>query len=547
MIPEGFVRINTIIEEILEEKNLEFKDLEKIGEFKALMKKRRVDKLIDFKHIEDIEFLEMLEAYAYKEEIELKRLKEEEELKLSLLINKDSKRLQHIHKNRGKSFKTKVKQIELEQMKYHLNAIYKELSDNNRIFVTYKNIHDPLVMHSWSFMLKDLNEDLVKRLLVLGRNHDVYFTQNSFYGIKRLSSQCSGSNCFILDLDYYNEPELSQKTPEEMQEHLISVGAFEKIEPSYIISSGRGLSLVFLTDRLLVQNSNILFLRRQIVDNILKHFKPYGADFSGSDLARVNRVPGIINTKSGNKAYILDFDPTKNPKRYTLSELMDKLVPKKEKKEKVQAIKPIKAREDKKRLSPGLKVVFTKRTLGYQRAMDLQRIALKRRVISEGYRNVFYHLYALFLAQSGKNIEAIEQVLTYHNNNQKNSLSTSEISNITHQAYKNKGKYNYGNDRIIELLEIDKEDMKDLKTIISQKEKNRRKNEKRYIDRRNKEGLTKRQQAYEDRLLTINNLLKLDTSKKEIAKILDISIKTVERFIKEIDNRKLNEYISFVK
>ena len=78
-----------------------------------------------------------------------------------------------------------------------------------------------------------------------------------------------------------------------------------------------------------------------------------------------------------------------------------------------------------------------------------------------------------------------------------------------------------------------------MKTIIGLDEKYDRKNEKRRADRRNEEGLTKRE---EDKIKTIESIKKLyDQGYKqiEIVKALGLSKGRVSQVVKEIKSKKV--------
>ncbi len=110
-------------------------------------------------------------------------------------------------------------------------------------------------------------------------------------------------------------------------------------------------------------------------------------------------------------------------------------------------------------------------------------------------------------------------------------LTDREVERDTRSAekYYAEKKYKYSNDRLIEMLEITDNEQKELKTIISTKEKYRRKNEKRTP--RNENGLTKKQQELEDLKESIIKYKNKKYKNKEIARELNLPIKTLERYI----------------
>ena len=90
-------------------------------------------------------------------------------------------------------------------------------------------------------------------------------------------------------------------------------------------------------------------------------------------------------------------------------------------------------------------------------------------------------------------------------------------------------KYKYSNAKLIELLDITEEEQKQLKTIISTKEKYRRNNLRRYRERRDKEGKTEKEIEIEKRKESVRELKQKKYTNKEIAEMLGITERTVKR------------------
>ena len=95
---------------------------------------------------------------------------------------------------------------------------------------------------------------------------------------------------------------------------------------------------------------------------------------------------------------------------------------------------------------------------------------------------------------------------------------------------KDKGGYWYKNETLIERLNITTEEQRHMKTIIGLDEKYRRNNERRRDERRNENGLTKREQDKQDRIQEIKYLKEEGLSQSKVAKELNIGIATVKRY-----------------
>ncbi|MCD3218198.1 DNA-binding response regulator, partial [Clostridium botulinum C] len=128
----------------------------------------------------------------------------------------------------------------------------------------------------------------------------------------------------------------------------------------------------------------------------------------------------------------------------------------------------------------------------------------------------------------------------YNEFNYKKKKDRTKEEEETFKSLKNRRKqykllgYNYTNKTLIDILCITEEEMKHFKTIISEKEVKRRTNirtnEHHKIARRNKNGLTKRQQEKADKIKAVKELKDKGLMQKEIAKVLKISIATIKRY-----------------
>ena len=98
---------------------------------------------------------------------------------------------------------------------------------------------------------------------------------------------------------------------------------------------------------------------------------------------------------------------------------------------------------------------------------------------------------------------------------------------------KDKDGYWYKNETLIERLEITEQEQRELKTIIGTRVKYDRKNEKRNKARRNKNGLTNKQQEIVDLKAEILKLREEGLSLRAIAKQLNKSLGSIQNILKK--------------
>lgn len=238
---------------------------------------------------------------------------------------------------------------------------------------------------------------------------------------------------------------------------------------------------------------------------------------------------------------------------YTLREIQEEYLPK---------LTPYVKNQNHKKRGRKTKVekLYTLYNLHYNRLLDLVKLAELRdgycrdangQLIDEGQREFMCFLYRYWSnCFTGDKEQALINTLEF-NSKFKKPLMEREVETVTASADKAydewllndfaldkflKGEksstfygYNYKNATLIELLNITKEEMMGLNTIIDAEEKRRRDKENKKASRRNGDGETKREMLKEKRKNEINDLKKEGLSYRKIAKELDISLSTVYR------------------
>ena len=124
--------------------------------------------------------------------------------------------------------------------------------------------------------------------------NDVYLSLNRFYGSRKRLAKLSA---LYSDLDYYNVSELAHMPPEGI--FTLALESLEQAKiphPSLAMSTGRGLALVWRHEP---EPGNVLSKWTLCQQHIFEALKPLGADSKAMDAARVFRLAGTYNSKSG--------------------------------------------------------------------------------------------------------------------------------------------------------------------------------------------------------------------------------------------------------
>lgn len=383
-----------------------------------------------------------------------------------------------------------------------------KLHSNSKGWIT-RSVIDEKGYSQWHYKYAEL-----KDLDMSGEN--IYITPNTFYKTCRRIENIKELNCIFIDLDYY-------KTEFNKEQILINLedNYFNKSVPipNYVIDSGRGIYLMWLINSV---PSMALPLWKAIEDYLYNQLKEFGADRQALDATRILRVPGSINSKSKTVVSILD----EYNYIYDLREIQNNYLPE---------LKPY---EKKKGRPKKVNFIFRERSLYHARLQDIIKLCELREYDLKGHRELILFLYRYYLCSFTEDTEKALQDTLELNNMFKQHLNKREVVRATRSAekcYLDKNKqYKYKNETLIELLEITEEEQKYMKTIISKNEYKRRNNEynkKKYYNKLKLEGkLTKKEEL---NLLRkkIKSLKEKGFKNKEIALMLHLAIKTLERHI----------------
>lgn len=352
--------------------------------------------------------------------------------------------------------------------------------------------------------------------MVAFANHlgmSMYMSVADYKWVKRTTDYLFGVSSIILDLDTYNTIH-EYDTDEEMFKEMMPV--FDRIgmEPNMYINSGHGRYLVFSFNNVNLSIPEMQKLYKETVKKLFFHFKEFGADNKCSDITRIFRVPGNINPKTGNTAYMIECFGH----RTTISKLADavgickgKSVSEKKKKNKNRTFhmyyKPIGNSR------------YTK--VNEQRDEDFHTLLELRKYDMEGHRNILFHLMAVNCFYLGMDEQTVKNYL-----DEVNGMLFSPYDGLdaviryakrNYETYEDdyEGAIKYKNRTIVDLLDITEEEQKHMKQLISQKEADKR------IEESAKKKVEKQKEKKRQTIKELNQQLEKTLLELRYCKLLD--------------------------
>ncbi|AOR25011.1 replication protein [Clostridium taeniosporum] len=390
----------------------------------------------------------------------------------------------------------------------------------------------------YHYKVDDLTYNIGKAISL---NANIYMTPNSFFIPKRKIENIRKLNALYIDIDYYNIENLKTYDHEKVLVILENdYFGHDVPEPSFAVFTGQGLAVYWLIEPVPIK---VLPLWNAIQKHFLGKLKNMGADSKSIDSARIMRLAGSINHKTGERALLYMYDENLI---YTLKDIQENYLPK---------LTPYVKNPAYKGRGRKAKIVnfYTLYSLHYARLNDILKLLEIRDgycrnndgiLIETGQREFMCFLYRYWNCCYSNDIkQALENTLEF-NQGFKKPLDSKEVEKITIQAEKayeewildspsgvyKRGGYNYKNETLIEKLNITEDEMKLMTTIIGSSEKLRRKNNKRKIDRRNEDGLTKREQQKRETIRLIQELKNQGLSQSKVSKELGKGIRTIKRY-----------------
>lgn len=405
---------------------------------------------------------------------------------------------------------------------------------------------------------------------------DTYVSMNSFYCSKeskepeRKVSCLKRLNALYVDIDCYKENMTNDVVLKDLEDRVFGN---ELPYPTLVVDSGRGLYLIWKFKK--SEDRNALPRWSRVQDHLVNSLKEYGADSACRDAARVLRVPGTINSRSGSKVKVLRY----YEKEYTLYGIINELkidysFEKSEHKQRKASEKQIKYAtvlasklgielpdfdsrsetykfiEQHQDAAPYIKnsgnIIYFKsglpRTIIQGYLEDL-RILFSLRQKADCKREIALFLCRYWNYELYRNDEiALAETLSL-NSSFAYPFSEKYVIQNTISAVKridDGERYNYKKSTLVDLLEITNEEMESLHylVVLSEDEKKRLKQAKNhayYVKRlSDRDGRTKAE-LIEERCYSLRMLLKKGCSISEITDKLGISRATYYRMLSKID------------
>lgn len=340
--------------------------------------------------------------------------------------------------------------------------------------------------------------------------NDMMYSLNCFNNMyKHTKDTLFSLQNFALDVDFPT----NKYTIKQVIEIVKNLYMKDEIPVPNIIEYGHRIRLLYSIEDVPVTKRSVRLLEK--ISAQINNMLPKDINSSTQPLTTYARLIGSVNTKNNSiiKAQIL------NPNKYVLKELQEEYL------EAPQWIKKVK-KANKKVI--GIQNTYT---LNLARIRDLERI---QNIREEGYKEYLCYLYRNYCLLSGMSKEQAWQKTIEFNNKFRVPKKANKLNGETKSL--NRKQYLHKSETILELLDIEPVDeiKLGLETIISPLEYKRRENirgKKNYKKKLKEQGkITKKEQILEIRE-KIKSLKIQGFKNKEIAQMLSLPTKTLERHI----------------
>ena len=370
----------------------------------------------------------------------------------------------------------------------------------------------------------------VLKLVAVDDSRDYWITQAIFSAFNRRKVNLASVGTAFVDLDYYNFKHLIEVDSEKVLYLVLDRCKEVGIpEPSIVVDSGKGLQIKWFHEPL---PKKVLPRWEAMQRHLVTLFECLGGDHHARDVSRVLRVVNTVNQKNQNRVEVLwvnnQFE-LDEPIKYVFNELISKVIPEpkakarsKRKPGKIQLLSPH---------SSG----FTTDSLNWTRLCDLQKlIQIRGGDVGEGLREpMAFYLCNFYGLRYHKDLATrpvddwaeFRQLCLQaapHWDARKIREKTSNIYQKTRQMAKGQtvefqgrqypALYTPKNRTLIDLFKITDDELKQMSSVISETEKQRRNTEAKR-DKRRKEGRVSRKEYEEQSMSKIKPWEKLKMSR----------------------------------
>lgn len=440
---------------------------------------------------------------------------------------------------------------------------------SKKFFAEYKNSEKLNIMRIKSGRADNMIR-LATELPKAAGNSDIYMSMNPLtrvnHSVRRDQEHIARLKWLYVDLDYYNTVYKAYTKDQIMG--LLELDYYDRIipRPTYVVDSGRGLYLLWRIDENVKAYSRWIKMQMYLYNQLLD----FGADRKiVTDSARVLRIPGSTNSKSGSCVTILEATDLK----YSLTSLIrdyitgdqpsDKMISYAEHISKTLQIPlPDMQNRDAVKLyistnkdaaymfhqhkvgqqkikNKKISYLRTEYSLARARLNDLEQL-IRIRDYDRGYREHILFLCRYWqLCISDDYAGSLRHVIAL-NNTLHNPLSEKEVVQATKSAekYYAAGKiFRCSNSYVIQTLNITPAEMQYLQVFISPEErKNRKKvrNQRAYLAYLKNTGKKTKKDQIRDRRIAIEKMIRKGYSVVKICETLHISRATLYSDLKII-------------
>ena len=356
--------------------------------------------------------------------------------------------------------------------------------------------------------------------------YDIYSTPNTFKSVEsRAESNLLQLRMLWCDIDNVENVEETIKQ--------IDILVKENKIPRYhkVIYTGGGIHIKWVIKDYAGTNKTNLMVWKKLQYYLNNELLKLGADLKAIATTQPLRVVGTLNSKYQNIVKeLIDNDI----KEYDLYDLYNKYLPYDPKEKKPKAKRKSK-----------VTLMQNSYNLNCSRFNDLKKILKLRDYDIEGCRNAFMMLYGTYyILSTGSSSDKVMKELEWVSSKikAKGRTSQSELRTIIRNGYKRADNLILPrNETIINMLSISEEEQRELSTIISLGVKRERGYETKKVNRRNDDGLTKREQQKNELIKKVEELYKKGYKQVEIVEELRVSKGRISQIIKE---KKFNETAS---